>query len=127
MHIFNLQNLKCGLDKPSPLKLGIPVMFINAAIHLEHQYPQSDLDKPYPGKTFGPKNKYESVVVPIKDNAYCSKFSLLLARSACASNICIYLHCGDPHEVGYSLNNGGHNISFGKCNRELTILNRNFR
>jgi hypothetical protein len=55
VHIFNLQNLKCGLDKPSPLKLGIPVMFINAAIHLEHQYPQSDLDKPYPGKTFGPK------------------------------------------------------------------------
>jgi hypothetical protein len=50
VHIFNLQNLKCGLDKPSPLKLGIPLMFINAAIHLEHQYPQSNLDKPYPGK-----------------------------------------------------------------------------
>jgi hypothetical protein len=30
-------------------------MFINAAIHLEHQYPQSDLDKPYVGKTFGQK------------------------------------------------------------------------
>jgi hypothetical protein len=73
---------------------------------------------------------YESVVVPIKDNAYFSKFSLLLARSACASNIFIYLHSGDPHEVGYSLNNGGHNvanISFGKCTRGLTVLDPKFR
>jgi hypothetical protein len=100
---------------------------INAVIYLEHQYPQSNLHKPYPGKTFGQKCIYESVVALIKDNAYCSKFSLLLARSACVSNICILLHSGDPHEVGYSLNNGGHNISFGKCNRELTILNPNFR
>jgi hypothetical protein len=36
------------------------------AIHLEHQYPQSDLDKRYPGKTFGQKYIYESVVVPKK-------------------------------------------------------------
>jgi hypothetical protein len=64
---------------------------------------------------------YESVVVPIKDNAYFWKFSLLLARSARISNICIYLHSGDPHK-GYSLNNGGHNISFGKCTGGLTIL-----
>jgi hypothetical protein len=56
---------------------------INVVIYLEHQYPQSDLDKPYPGQTFGQKYIYESVVAPIKDNAYCSKFSLLLARSAC--------------------------------------------
>jgi hypothetical protein len=28
---------------------------INAVIYLKHQYPQSDLDKPYPGKTFGQK------------------------------------------------------------------------
>jgi hypothetical protein len=34
---------------------------------------------------------------------------------------------GDPHEVGYSLNNGGHNISFGKCTRGLTILDPKFR
>jgi hypothetical protein len=70
---------------------------------------------------------YESVVVLIKDNAYFSKFSLLLAHSACASNICIYLHSRDPHEVGYSLNNGGHNISFGKCTKGLTILDPKFR
>jgi len=70
---------------------------------------------------------YESVVVPIKDNAYFSKFSLLLARSACASNICIYLHSGDHHEVGYSSNNGGHNNSFGKWTRGLTILDPKFR
>jgi hypothetical protein len=49
-------------------------------------------------------------------------FLLLLARSARTSNICIYLHSGDPHKVGYSLNNRGHNISFGKCTRALTIL-----
>ncbi len=30
---------------------------------------------------------YESVVVPIKDNTYFSKFSLWLARSPCVSNI----------------------------------------
>ncbi len=65
---------------------------------------------------------YESVVVPIKDNAYLWNFSLLLARSARANNICIYLYSGDPHKVGYSLNNCGHNISFGKCTRALTIL-----
>jgi hypothetical protein len=68
---------------------------INVVIYLEHQYPQSDLDKPYPGKNLD-KYIYENVVVPIKDNAYFSKFSLLLAHSACASNICIYLHSGDP-------------------------------
>jgi hypothetical protein len=47
---------------------------INAVIYLEHQYPQSDLDERYPGKTFGQKciYIYESVVVPIKDNAYFS-------------------------------------------------------
>jgi hypothetical protein len=70
---------------------------------------------------------YESVVVPIKDNAYFSKFSLLLACFAWASNICIYLHSRDPHEAGYSLNNGGHNISFGKCTKGLTILDTKFR
>jgi hypothetical protein len=70
---------------------------------------------------------YESVVVPIKDNTYFSKFSLWLARSPCVSNICIYLHSGDPHEVWYSLNNGGHNISFGKCTRGLTVLDSKFR
>jgi len=64
---------------------------------------------------------YESVVVPIKDNAYFWKFSLLLARSAHVSNIGIYLHSGDPYK-GYSLKNGGHNISFGKCTGGLTIL-----
>jgi len=64
---------------------------------------------------------YESVVVPIKDNAYFGKFSLLLARSAHVSNICIYLHSGDPHK-GYSLSNGGHNISFGKCTGGLPFL-----
>jgi hypothetical protein len=47
---------------------------------------------------------------------------IVVARSAHTSNICIYLHSGDPHKVGYSLNNGGHNISFGKCTRGLTIL-----
>ncbi len=67
------------------------------------------------------------VVVPIKDNTYFSKFSLWLARSPCVSNICIYLHSGDPHDVWYSLNNGGHNISFGKCTRGLTILDPKFR
>jgi hypothetical protein len=89
------------------------------------------LDESYPGKTFGQKciyiYIYESVIVPIKDNAYFSKFSLLLAHSARPSNICIYLHSGDPHEVVYSLNNGGHNISFGKCTRGLTILDPKFR
>jgi len=65
---------------------------------------------------------YDSVVVPIKDTAYFWKFSLLLACSARVSNICIYLHSGDPHKVGYSLDNGGHNISFGKCTGGLTIL-----
>jgi hypothetical protein len=70
---------------------------------------------------------YESVIVLIKDNTYFSKKLLLLAHSACASNICIYLNFGDPHEVGYSLNNGGHNISFGKCTRGLTILDPKFR
>ncbi len=63
----------------------------------------------------------------MKGNAYFSKFSLLLARFACASNICIYLHFGDPHEVGYSLNNGGQNISFGKCTRGLTIVDPKFK
>jgi hypothetical protein len=106
---------------------------INAVIYLEHQYPQSDLDDPYPGKTFGQKcihiyiYIYERVVVSIKDNTYFSKFSLWLARSPCVSNICIYLHSRDPHEVWYSLNNGGHNISFGKCTRGLTILDPKFR
>jgi hypothetical protein len=38
----------------------------------------------------------------------------------------IDLRFGDPHEVGYSLNNGGHNISFGKCTRGLTILDPKF-
>jgi len=67
------------------------------------------------------------VVVPIKDNTYFSKFSLWLARSPCISNICIYLHSGDPHEVWYSLNNGGHNISFGKCTTGLTVLDPKFK
>jgi hypothetical protein len=70
---------------------------------------------------------YESVIVPIKNKTYFSKKLLLLTRSACASNICIYLNSGDPHEVGYSLNNGGHNISFGKCSTGLTILDPKFR
>jgi hypothetical protein len=36
---------------------------INVVIYLEHQYPQSDLDKPYPGQTFGQKNIYMRVLL----------------------------------------------------------------
>jgi hypothetical protein len=36
---------------------------INVVIDLEHQYPQSDLDEPYPGKPFGQKCIYMRVLL----------------------------------------------------------------